>query len=147
MAAHDTKCVILCTPKVFDVIFHQCDSAYSYVWHDSFRCVTWLVVDVIHSRVWVGSYRGVTLRICTCCMAHLRGWHDSCAGIYESCYTCELYVWHDSFIRLHSYVSHNSFEFLTWLVYVTHESFIWLICLCEDSISDSVICVIYLHNS
>jgi len=33
---------------------HVCDMTHSYVWHDSFICVTWLIhmCDMTHSYVW-----------------------------------------------------------------------------------------------
>ena len=54
---------------------------HSYVWHDSFMCVTWLghMCDVTRSYVWLDSF------ICATWLVHLRDMTRS-------------HVWHDSFI-------------------------------------------------
>jgi len=42
----------------FDCWVDMCDMTYSYVWHDSFICVTWLIhkCDMTHSYVWQVSF-------------------------------------------------------------------------------------------
>ena len=47
-----------------------CDMAHSYVWHDSFICVTWLIhkCDMTHSYVWRVSFICVTWLIHMCDM-------------------------------------------------------------------------------
>jgi len=42
-------------------IIHMCDMTHSYVWHDSFICVTWLIhmCDMTHSYVWHASFISV----------------------------------------------------------------------------------------
>jgi len=41
---------------------YVCDTTHSYVWHDSFICVTWLIhmCDMTHSYVWHDSFICVT---------------------------------------------------------------------------------------
>jgi len=43
-------------------IRNMCDMTHSYVWHDSFICVTWLIhmCDMTHSYVWHDSFICVT---------------------------------------------------------------------------------------
>jgi len=52
---------------------------HSYVWHDSFICVTWLihVCDMTHPYVWHDSFICVTWLIYMCDLTHLYVWHDS----------------------------------------------------------------------
>jgi len=46
---------------------HMCNMTHSYVWHDSFICVTWLIhtSDMTHSYVWRDSFTRVTWLIGT----------------------------------------------------------------------------------
>ena len=57
----------------------MCDTTYSYVWHDSFICVTWLIhmCDLIHSCVWHDLFICVTWLIHMCDMTHSHVWRDS----------------------------------------------------------------------
>jgi len=50
-----------------------------HVWHDSFVCVTWLILmrDMPHSYVWPDSFICVTWLIHMCDMTHSYAWHDS----------------------------------------------------------------------
>jgi len=66
----------------------MCDMTHSYVWHDSFTCVTWLIHtrDPTHSHVW----------------------HDSCI--------CVTWIIH-MYDMTHSYVWHDSFTCVTWLIH------------------------------
>ena len=52
---------------------------HSYVWHDSFICVTWLIhmCDKTRSYVWHDSFVCVTWLIRMCDMTHSYVWHDS----------------------------------------------------------------------
>jgi len=104
----------------------MCDMAHSYVRHDSFirvtwlipMCVTWLIhlFDMTHSYVWHESF------ICVTWLIHMCDMTDS-------------YVWPDSFIRVtwiihmcdmtHSYVWYDWFICVTWLIHtcdMTHSS-------------------------
>jgi len=65
----------------------MCDMTHLYVYHDSFTCVTWLILihicDMTHSYAWhalficVTSFVCVTRLICLCDMTHSYVWHDS----------------------------------------------------------------------
>ena len=50
-------------------LIHICDMTHSYVWHDSFICVTWYV--------WHNSFISVTWLIHMCDTTHSYVWHDS----------------------------------------------------------------------
>ena len=64
------------------------DMSHSYVWHDSFLCVTWLIhmYDMTHSYVW------------------REAWHDSFTRV----------TWE---IMTHSYVWQDLFICATWLIH------------------------------
>jgi len=49
-------------------LLHMCDMTHSYVWHDSFICVTWLIHkrDMTHSYAWHYSF------ICMTWLTHMR---------------------------------------------------------------------------
>ena len=51
---------------------HMCDMTRSYVRHDSFICATWLIYmcDMTHSYVWRDSFMCVTWRIHMCDVTH-----------------------------------------------------------------------------
>ena len=125
-------------------LIHMCDMTNSYVWHDSFICVTWLIhmCDMPHSYVWHDSSICVTWLIHTCDMTHSYVWHYSCIYVIWLNFSqqsnlpwhglslyLELYVRHDSFMRMASrfhvcdvtYVRHDSFIYVTW----------WLVHICD----------------
>jgi len=84
-------------------LVHVCDITHSYVWHDSFICVTWLIhmCDVTHAYVGHESFIYVTE-----------------LGL--------IHMWD----MTHSYVRHDSFICETWLIHTRHDSFIcvtWLV--------------------
>jgi len=107
----------------------KCALRHSYVWHDSFICVTWLIsicmCDMTHSYVWHDSF----LYICVTWLIHMCGMTHSW-----------MYVCHDSFIcvtwplrciiiimsvrractcdTIHLYVWHNSFTCVTWFIHM-----------------------------
>jgi len=98
----------------------MCHMARSYVCHDSFTCVAWLVhtCDMTRSYVWH------VLFICATCLIHM-------------CDMTHSHVWHDSFICVtwhihmsgtpYAYVWHDSFTCVTWLIHMcdmTH-SYVW----------------------
>ena len=144
------------------VMTHWCDSFLRMTWlvsvrdmthfylrHDSFVCVTrlilivtWLVVRLFkESSTWLRScFHGVSWLIVMTVMTH---WHDSLAWLvctsdmthFDDSFSCvtwlifvcgmtQFYVWHYSFVRL------------TWLICMsdmTHfdDSFSWLIFICD----------------
>jgi len=64
------------------IVIHICDIIYSYVWRDSFMCMTWLAHYLFHtgdchSYVWHDSFICVTWLIHMCDMTHLYVRHDS----------------------------------------------------------------------
>jgi len=113
-------------------LIHMRGVIFSYVWHDSFIPVTWIVhtCDMTQSiRVtWLIQYVGhdsfirvtalIHACVCVCDMTHptrvtwliLHVWHDSS-------YTCDM---------TDSYVRHDSFIHVTWLIlYVWYDWFIF----------------------
>ena len=98
---------------------------HSYVWHDSFTCVTWWIhifamthsymCDMTRLYVWYG-------------VMHSVAWHD-----YFTCdmthpyVTWLIHMWHDSSIceMTHPYVT--SLIHMTWLIHMWHDSFICVI--------------------
>ena len=124
---------------------------HSYVWHDSFVCVTWLIrmCDVTHSYVRHDSFVCVTWLIRMCDMNDFYTRHKREGTVirlaaqqnrdpfsYMAC--------HDSFVRVtllmhplvrlqfvalcavtDSHMRHDSFLSLTWLIPVWHDSFLY----------------------
>jgi len=68
---------------------------HSYVRHDSFICVTWLIhlCDMTHSYMWHDSYIRVAWLIHMRDMIHPQVWHDSFI-----CVTWLIHLCHDSFL-------------------------------------------------
>jgi len=56
----------------------DCDMSHSYVWHDSFICVTWFIhmCDMTHSYVWHDSFIRATWLIYKRDMIHSYMWND-----------------------------------------------------------------------
>jgi len=111
---------------------HMCDMTHSYVWHDSFMCVTWLIhmCDMTHWYVWHDSFRtlpelksppvtpNVRLAFHVCHMTHSYDTAFTCVTwLIPMCHMTHSYVWHDSLICVtwlirmrdmtHSYVRHD----------------------------------------
>ena len=95
----------------------------TYVWHDSFICMRWLihVCDMTYSFVWPDSFICVTwlihmfdILIYVCDMAHFLDATPHLVKVFVSV-TCLIDTWHDSFI------------FVTWLIYMFDMtySFVW----------------------
>jgi len=138
----------------------MCDITPTYVWHDSYISVTWL----IHRCDTTCSY--------VCGMTHTCVWHDSCIHVTYLLHMCDMthtHVWHDSYtcvtwlIHMYdmtfTYVWRDSYMCVTWLIhmcdmnhtYVWHDFCIcvtWLTCVCDKTHShirhDSFIYVIWL---
>jgi len=72
----------------------MCDMTHSYVWHDSFRCVTWLIhmCDMTHSHV--------TRLTHMCDMTHSYVWHDSFICVTWLIRGCDItYEWVTSHMK------------------------------------------------
>jgi len=69
---------------------------HSYVWHDSFIYVTWLIhmCDMTRSYVWHDSFIYVTWLIHMCDMTHSYLWHDSSIYVTWLIHICATIRWH-----------------------------------------------------
>ena len=99
---HDSPICVICVMCVMCVMCY-----YSYVWHDSFIRVTWLIhtCDMNHSNVWHDSFICVTWLIHICDMTHSYVWHDS--------FICVTWLIHMRDMT-HSYVWHDKIKRTTW---------------------------------
>ena len=119
------------------------DSTYSYAWHDSCICVTWLIhmCDMTHSIrvwhnscifVWYDSFVRVTWLVIMCDMTHTYVWEVWFIRVTNDkthAYACDMtysYAWHDSLIS----VWHDSFICVTWLM---HTCVTWHVYMCDTS--------------
>jgi len=146
---HEDKAPYDPTPPCIQSLFEM---VHSYVWHDAFICVTWLirVYDMTHSYAWHDSLICVTRLVDMCDMTHSYVWHDSFVCVTWLMHMCDMThscVRHDShtpdkwrkwyliFVRngmgicdmAHSFVWHDSFVCATWLIHMcdmTH-SYVW----------------------
>jgi len=90
---------------VVDVLhlrIHMCDTTYSYVWNESFICVTWLISSTYSTYVFIR----VTRHIHTCDTSHSYVWHDSFSSATKLIYTRDMthsYVWHSSLSRAYEW--------------------------------------------
>jgi len=109
-------------------LIHMCDMTHSYVCHDSFICVPWLIHSFI-CATWLVHMRDVTHSY-MCAMTRSYVCHDSFVYVPWLIHMCDMthsYVWHDSFIcgtwlihmcaMTHSYVWHDSFICVPWLIH------------------------------
>jgi len=98
---------LLCRPVtwlilMYDVTHHTCDVTHSYVWQDSFICVTWRIhmCDFTPSHVWHDSL---------CDFTHSHVLHDSFRCATWRMYLCD---------TTHSYVWNDWFIYVTWLTHM-----------------------------
>ena len=94
---------------------HMLDMTHSYVWHDSFICVTWCIDmcdvngsytwwNMTHSYVWHDLFIRVTWLIHMCDMTRSYVWHVSFTCVTWRIHMCDVactreshaYMWHDS---------------------------------------------------
>ena len=104
---------------------HMCDMIHSYVWHDSFICVTWLIhmCDVTHSYLWHDSLICVTWLIHMCeSLNHMCDMTHSYAHVTRSCEGRDSFCIRD---MNHSFVWHDSFMCVTWLVRMRNMTRTW----------------------
>ena len=110
----------------------------SYVWHDSFICVTWLVHmwDMTRSYAWHESFICFTWLVHVCDMTHWYVWHDAFICWTWLVYTCDRahwYVWQDSLMCV-----------CLWLIHICdiiHSYVCVCVCVCLCVLQDSFTCV------
>ena len=103
----------------------MCDMTHSYVWHDSFICVTWLIhmCDMTHSYVWHNSF--------ICCDTL---WYASAAALLMShiithaTYECTTHISHYMYdlyaaVEACRTVRWAEWHIQTWVVVMSH---IWM---------------------
>ena len=92
--------------------------AHSYVWHNWFICVTWLIhmCDMTHLYTWHDSFLYLTWLIHMCDMTHSHVWHDPFMYVTWLIHKCDMT--HSHVTRLSSYVWRDSFVCVTWLIYI-----------------------------
>ena len=128
------------------LLFHACDMTHSYVRHDSFIRVTWLIdtFDMTRAYVWHDSFILVTWLIHACDMTHSYVWHDLFMRVTWLMHTCDMN---------HSYVRHDSCIRVTWLLEVPCSFFIGVLCALRTTLRgkcewhDSFICVTWLIHT
>ena len=106
----------------------MCDWTHSYVWHDSFICVTRLIY--------------------TCDTTHSYVWHDSSTRVKWLIHMCDVtlsYVWHDAFMRVIGLVQMCDMtrSYVTWLNHMGHlsHSHVWPIASkCTEPVSAAIKC-------
>jgi len=106
------------TIKCVTWLVHMCDMTHSYVWHDSFIRVTWLIPYMWHDTFINMNESAQTNLLCHTPVALYAG-HMSTI----KCVTWLIHVWHDSFIRvtwLIPYMWHDTFICVTWLIYMCY---------------------------
>jgi len=91
---------------------HVCAMMHSYVWHDLFICIRWL----IHMCAWHDSFICMLWLIHMCDMTHSYVWHDwhACAPwrIHDVTWLIDMYY------MIYLYVRHGSFTRVTWLIHI-----------------------------
>jgi len=97
----------------------MCDMTNSYVWHDSFICVTWLthMCDMPHSYACHDSLICVAWLFHLCAMTHSYEWHNPCIYVTWLIHTCAMILSHTCDMT-HSYVCHDSLICVAWLFHV-----------------------------
>jgi len=110
-------------------LVHTCDTTHSHTWHDSFIHVTWLVDirDMTHNFIWRNIANDIAndilytphpfihvTRLIGVCDIHV------CDMTYS-------YIWYDLFIYLiwHIHVYGMTHSYVTWLIDIGHDSFIF----------------------
>ena len=126
-------------------LIHLRDMTYSHVWHDSFICVTWLIQmrDTTHWYVWHDSivwltrhvthlyaWRDCFIRVTWIIHMYVmtqvgllvsQSWLEAVEVMWAQVRWCSC-VWknescHVHVGQMHSYVWHDSFQRVTWLIY------------------------------
>ena len=74
------------------LLVHMRGTTHSYVWHDSFICLTWLIhmYDMTHSYVWHVSFICMTWLIHMGDMTRAHVWHDTCTCVTWHSYTRDM---------------------------------------------------------
>ena len=146
---------LICMWNVMSHMWHV-----TYVWHDSYICVTWLIhmCEMTHSYVWHDWFIRVTWLTHVCDMTHLYGCHDwfiRVTWLIHKCGMTDSCVCHDSFICVtwlisfvprftcsqctsqshmcdmtHSYVLHHAFIRVSWMI---HKFGMTDSCVCHNS--------------
>jgi len=159
--------------NVSHIALAMCDMTHSYVWHDSFICVTWLI-HMSHSIChWYDAFNVSHIALAMCDMTHSYVWHDSfiCVPwLIHMCATIHAYVWHDWFMcvtwlntnrylecptpRARECVTHwcrSLCVYVTWLIHLCDTLMLLTVYVCDMTYSlvwhaDAAHCVGVSHD-
>jgi len=95
-------------------LIHMCDMTHSYVWHDSFICVTWCIhmCDMLCSHVRYEPFIRVTWPIHMFDFSHSYAWR-----VWFMCVTWRIHMCdmpHHMCGMMHSHVWHGSFIYASF---------------------------------
>ena len=122
---------------VTHVTVYMLDMTPPDAWHDSVRCVVWLMwtCDMTHSNVWQDSLRFMTW---LSDMTHSYVWHDSfiCVTwlilVRVMTHSCVTWLIHMCDMT-HSCACHDSFIYVTWLIHMCDMTHVTLSSMWHDS--------------
>ena len=137
LMSYECQDMVLCVTwldRLCGICFHTCDMTHLWAWHDSFTCVTWLILSACVMSVktcscvwrdsfvcaawlvyaeWQDSFICVTWLIHINDVTHVYVWHDvfTCVIRVFMCVTCEM---------TYTYVRDKAYSYMRYRVAKTH---------------------------
>jgi len=136
------------TIKCVTWLVHMCDMTHSYVWHDSFIRVTWLIPYMWHDTFINMNESAQTNLLCHTPVALYAGHMSTIKCVTWLIHMCDMthsYVWPDSFHicdMTHSYIWMSRHRQICCVTHLWH--FMQAICQHSKVWHDSFICVTWL---